>query len=78
MIFVLLFVCTLELISAPKLTTFTSVVLLGCEKVPFESNPVPYLAYYYLLMSLFLVNFIAPNKQFFKIGSKLLRFDFRS
>ena len=35
MLFVLLLTCTLELISAPKMTTFTSVPPLGCEKVPF-------------------------------------------
>ena len=45
------------------------------EKVPFESNPVPYPVYLYLSMSLFLVSLTAPNKQFSKAESKLLRVD---
>ena len=77
-LFVLLLACALELISAQKMTTFTPVPPLGCEKVSFESNPIPYSAYPYFSMSLFLVSLIAPNKQFCKIRSKLLRLDFRS
>ena len=76
--FVLLLACALELISAPKTITFTPVPPLGREKVPFESNPIPYPTYSYLSMSLFLVSSIAPNKLFFKVGSKLFRFDFIS
>ena len=40
---------------------------LGCEKVPFYSNPIPYPEYLYLSMSAFFVNLTAPNRQFSKV-----------
>ena len=40
---------------------------LGCEKVPLESNPVPYPEYLYLSMSAFLVNLTEPNRQLSKV-----------
>ena len=39
-LFTLLLACTELLISAPKITFLPS--LLGCEKLPLESNPIPY------------------------------------
>ena len=39
--FDVLLACALEPISAPKMTTFTTVQPLGCEKVSLESNPIP-------------------------------------
>ena len=71
----LLLVCTELLISAPKIITISPKLPLGNEKVPPESNPIPYPLYLYLSMSLFLVILTAPNKQFFNVGLKLLRLD---
>ena len=51
---------------------------LGNKKLPFASNPIPYPEYFYLLISAFLVNLTAPNKQFSKAKSKLLRFELNS
>ena len=48
------------------------------KKLPFESNPIPYPVYLYLSMSVFLVSLTAPNNQFSKAGSKLLKLDSRS
>ena len=64
--------CAELLISAPKITTFLPSPPLGCEKVPFESNPVPYPEYLYLLISAFFVNLTAPNRQFSKVTLLLL------
>ena len=66
MLLVLLLACAELLISAPKIITFLPNPPLGCEKVPLESNPIPYPEYLYLSMSAFLVNLTAPNKQFSK------------
>ena len=71
-LFTLLVACTELLISAPKIITFLPSPLLGCEKPPFESNPIPYPKYLYLSTSSFFVNLIAPNRQFPKAISKVL------
>ena len=62
----LLLACTELLMSAPKITTFLPNSPLGCEKVPLELNPIPYLEYLYLSISSFFVNLTAPNKEFSK------------
>ena len=59
-------------ISAPKIITFLPYPPLGCEKDPFESNPIPYPEYFYLSISAFFVNLTAPNRQFSKVTYKLL------
>ena len=64
MLLVLLSACIELLISAPKIIAFLPNSPLGCEKVPFESNPIPYPEYLYLLISSFFVNLAAPNRQF--------------
>ena len=72
MLLVLLLECAELLISAPKITTFLQSPPLGCEKFPFESNPIPYPEYLYLLISAFFVNLTAPNRQFSKVTLLLL------
>ena len=67
MLLVLLLACAELLISAPKIITFFPYPPLGCEKDPFESNPIPYPEYLYLSMSAFFVNLTAPNRQFSKV-----------
>ena len=57
-----------ELISTPKIITFLPVPPLGCKKNPFLSNPMSYLEYLHLSISVFLVNVTAPNKQFSNAG----------
>ena len=66
---VLLLACTELLISAPKTTTFLPISPLGCEKVPFKSNPVPYPEY--SISSVF-VRVTAPSKQLPKVVLELL------
>ena len=61
--FFLLSTCTEELLSSPKIIHFLPDPL-PTEKFLFLSNPIPYSEYLYLSMSIFLVNLIAPNKQF--------------
>ena len=58
--------------SAPKIITFLPYPLLGCEKLPLESNPIPYPEYLYLSASEFFINLIAPKRQFFKAISEVL------
>ena len=65
-LFTLLLACTELIKSAPKIITFLPSPLLGYEKLPLESNPIPYPEYLYLPMSAFFVNLIAPNRQFYK------------
>ena len=65
-LFTLLLACTELLESAPKIMTFLPFSPLGCEKLPLESNLIPYSEYLYLSMSEFFVNLIAPNRQFSK------------
>ena len=65
-LFTLLLACVELLISAPKITTFLPFPPLGCEKLPLESNPIPYPEYLYLPTSEFFINLIAPNRQFSK------------
>ena len=62
----------------PKIIALLPNLRLGCKKAPFSSNPLPYSEYLYLLISEFLLNLIAPNKQFYKIiSSSQLRVDFK-
>ena len=68
MCFVLLLECAELLKSVPKIITFLSYPPLGCEKLPLESNPIPYPEYLYLLILAFFVNLTAPNGQFCKVG----------
>ena len=51
MFLVLLVECLDLLISTPKIITFEPNPRSGCEKVPFESNPIPYPEYLCLLIS---------------------------
>ena len=67
MLFALLLTCVELLKSAPKIITFTPCVPSACKKLPFESKPMPYLEYLYLLISAFFVILTAPNKEFFKV-----------
>ena len=72
MLLLLLLACVELLLAAPKIITFLPCPSLGCEKDPFESNPIPYPEYLYLLISAFFVNLTAPNRQFFKVTLELL------
>ena len=72
MLLALLLACAELLISAPKIITFLPYPPRGCEKDPFESNPIPYPEYLYLSMSAFFVNLTAPNRQFSKVILKSL------
>ena len=65
-LFTLLLSCTELLKSAPNIIAFVPFPPLGCEKLPLESNPIPYPQYLYLSMSGFFVNLIAPDRQFSK------------
>ena len=47
--------------------TFLSFSPPGCEKLPLESNPIPYPEYLHVSISEFFVNLIAPNRQFSKV-----------
>ena len=67
MLLVLLLPCTELLISAPKIITFLPNPPFGCKKVSFESNPIPYPEYLYLLISSFFVNLAVPNRQFSRV-----------
>ena len=63
-LFILLLACTELLLSTPKIITFSPKLPQGNEKVPPESNPVPYPLYLYLSMPLFLVSLTAPINDF--------------
>ena len=54
--------------STPRIITFLPNPVLGNEKLPFLSNPIPYPEYPYFSMSALLVNLTAPNKQFSSAG----------
>ena len=71
MLLVLLLACVELLKPAPKIITFLSSPPLGCEKLPLESNPIPYPEYLYSI-SVFLVNLIEPIRQFSKVMLKSL------
>ena len=77
MSFILLLMCEEELISTPKINSFwpNPIPGNGNEKLDLLSNPIPQPEYPYLLISVFLVNVIAPNKQFFSAGSLLWELD---
>ena len=72
MLLVLLLACAELLISVPKIITFLPNSPLGSEKVPLESNPIPYPEYFYLSISAFSVNLTAPNRQLCKVTPLLL------
>ena len=63
---VLLLTCEELLVSAPKIKILLTYPPLECEKLPFESNPIPYPDYLYLLISTFFY-LTAPNRQFSKV-----------
>ena len=67
MLLALLLACVELLKSAPKIITFTPYGPSACTKLPFESKPMPYPEYLYLLISAFFVILAAPNKDFFKV-----------
>ena len=67
--FALLSICTDELISAPKITTFFPMLSSDNENSERESSPIPYPLYLNLSGSVFLVSFTAPNKQSFRVKS---------
>ena len=67
MLLALLLTCVELLKSAPKIITFTPFVPSACKKLPFESKPMPYPEYLYLLISAIFVILTAPNKTFFKV-----------
>ena len=67
MLFALLLACVKLLRSAPKIITFTLYVPSACKKLPFESKPMRYAEYLYLLMSAFFVILTTPSKEFFKV-----------
>ena len=71
-LFTLLLACTELLKSAPKIITFLPSLLLECEKLPLESNPIPYHEYLHLSTSEFFINLTAPNRQFSKAILKVL------
>ena len=60
-LFTLLLACTELLKLAPKIITFLPSPPLGREKLPPESDPIPYPEYLYLSTSAFFVNLTAPN-----------------
>ena len=62
-----LLLASVELLkSAPKIIAFTQYVPFACKKLPFQSKPMPYPEYLYLLISAFFVILTAPNKEFFQ------------
>ena len=67
MLLALLLTCVELLRSAPKIIIFTPYVLSACKKLPFESKPISYPKYLYLLISAFFVILTTPNKEFFKV-----------
>ena len=54
-VFTLLLACTELLKSAPKIIKFVPFPPFGSEKLPLESNPIPYPEYLYLSTSEFLL-----------------------
>ena len=53
----------MSLMSAPKVMTFSPILLSGNENSERELNPIPEAVYRYLSRSAFLVSFTEPNKQ---------------
>ena len=66
MLLVLLLACFEFSKQAPKIIFFPYPPL-GCVKLLFEPNLIPYPKYLYLSISWFLVNLIEPNRQFSKV-----------
>ena len=62
MLLALLLACVELFKSAPKIVAFAPYVPSACKKLPFESEPMSYPEYLYLLISAFFVNLTAPNK----------------
>ena len=62
----ILSICGDKLISTPIIIILLPVLPLGCEKIPFLSNPIPYLEYLYLSISAFLANLTAPKQTNFQ------------
>ena len=67
MLLALLLACVKLVKSAPKIITVTPYVPSACKKFPFESKPMPYPEYLYLLISAIFVILTVPNKEFFKV-----------
>ena len=63
MLLVLLLACLKLLKSALKIIKFLAYPPLGCVKLTYESNRIPYPDYLYLSISVFFVNLTAPNRQ---------------
>ena len=75
MLLVCLLVCTELFISAPKIITFLPNPPLECEKVPLESNPIPYPAFINICIyqyQHFFLKVTASNKQFSKVALELV------
>ena len=71
-LFTLLLACTELHKSAPEIIAFLPSAPIGCEKLPLESNPIPYPEYFYLSTLAFFINLTAPNRQFSKAISEVL------
>ena len=71
---VLLLACEELLKSAPKKKKKNSTIssTSGCERLPLESNPIPYREYLHLSISAFFVKLNAPNRQFCKVTLEFL------
>ena len=65
--FPLLLICTDELISAPKIMTFSPMLPYVNENSERESNPMPYPLCSYLSKSVFLFSYANPNKQLLNV-----------
>ena len=62
--FFLLSTCAEEVISTQKFITFSLNLLVGNEKVPFISNPIPYPEYLQLSKSPFLLKIFLPQDHY--------------
>ena len=62
MLLALLLPCVELFKSASKIITFTPYVPSVCKKLPFETKPMPYPEYLYLLISAFFVVLTTPSK----------------
>ena len=67
MLLALLLPCVELFKSASKIITFTPFVPSVCKKLPFETKPMPYPEYLYLLISAFCVILTTPNKKILKV-----------
>ena len=69
--FLLLSLCTDELIPVPNITFLPNSLSLDNEKLPWVLNPIPYPEYLYLPKSAFFTDLTAPNKKLTKIKAVL-------